>query len=160
MTKANYTALGPLMQSFKDQKVKVLLFPCNQFLGQEPGQPTAQSANLMSDGALDIAATEKVTLMSKVEVNGANASDIFEFLKYNSPLYSVSKAQSSPIPWNFSKFLVNPKGGSVYKYYSPKASFDQVKADIEFLLKDDSPPSVARSRTVTGARATGAAMLT
>jgi glutathione peroxidase len=49
-------------------------------------------------------------LRAQVEVNGANESPIFQFLKKEVP--------NSQISWNFSKFLVNRKGQPVKHYES------------------------------------------
>lgn len=113
---------------------KVMLFPCNQFLGQEPGKPSKDSIKRMSTGKLnDVTSDEGVLLMEKAEVNGDNAHPVFEYLRYNSSLYNESTNKSSPIPWNFGKFLVDPKGG-VFKYYSPQAKIAEVREDLQKLL--------------------------
>jgi glutathione peroxidase len=67
-----YDGLEKLYQQFKDSDFEVLGFPCNQFGGQEPGS------------ADEIAEFCKVNfgvtfpLMAKVEVNGDNASPLFD----------------------------------------------------------------------------------
>lgn len=70
-----YTGLEELYRLFKDRGFVVLGFPCNQFGGQEPGN------------ADEIAEFCKVNfgvtfpLMAKVEVNGADASPLFDWMK-------------------------------------------------------------------------------
>lgn len=131
-------------------KYKVMLFPCNQFLGQEPGMPTSQTIKEMSTGTIeDAASSENVILMAKIEVNGVKAHPVYDFLKYNSSLYDESKHLSSPVPWNFAKFLVDPEGG-VFKYYGPKSEVSSIKPDLESLLSSGaSGASLRRRPTVT-----------
>eukprot|EP00746_Dinoflagellata_sp_MGD_P087469 gnl/MRDRNA2_/MRDRNA2_34692_c0_seq1.p1 gnl/MRDRNA2_/MRDRNA2_34692_c0~~gnl/MRDRNA2_/MRDRNA2_34692_c0_seq1.p1 ORF type:complete len:136 (+),score=15.43 gnl/MRDRNA2_/MRDRNA2_34692_c0_seq1:281-688(+) len=128
----------------------MILFPCNQFLGQEPGAPPdSQSLKRMStynftDSAIG---SGNVIVTEKVEVNGDNTHPVFQFLKYNSSLYSESKGLVTPIPWNFSKFLVEPAGG-VYKYYSPNVNPKGLIEDIDLLMSADSPKSPTRRKTI------------
>lgn len=126
-------------------KYKILLFPCNQFLSQEPASPNKDSVRRMSTGKLDdVDASEHVELMEKVDVNGENAHPLFEFLRYNSSLYDESKHLSGPISWNFAKFLVEPKGG-VFKYYSPSTEMSSIKTDLEAVLVNPDSPSHKRA---------------
>lgn len=85
--------------------------------------------------------TINVTLFEKVDVNGENASPVFQFLRYNSSLYDEPKHIIGPIPWNFGKFLVDSKGG-VYKFY--KGGLNEVKDDIRTLLSESAPASPTR----------------
>ncbi|MFY8047462.1 MAG: glutathione peroxidase, partial [Erythrobacter sp.] len=70
-----YDGLEKLYQQFKDQGFEVLGFPCNQFGAQEPGN------------ADEIAEFCKVNfgvtfpLMAKVDVNGDDASPLFDWMK-------------------------------------------------------------------------------
>lgn len=103
-----------------------------------------------STGKLDsVRGSDQVTIMSKVDVNGPNAHEVFHFLKYNSSLYSEKKGVITPIPWNFSKFLVDARGG-VIKYYGPKASPVDILPDIKAALEapEGEPPRVMRVPTI------------
>mmetsp|Transcript_58140 Transcript_58140/g.170001 ORF Transcript_58140/g.170001 Transcript_58140/m.170001 type:complete len:138 (-) Transcript_58140:153-566(-) len=133
----------------------MLLFPCNQFLSQEPEQPTPALARRLSKDSLVIDEGQKgqAILMSRVDVNGKNASPVYEFLKYNSSLYSESGGTIGPLRWNFTKFLVNPNGGGVYKYYGPKDSWEHITADIDLLLSPERPTSTARKGTTSSLEA-------
>merc|ERR1712181_67388 len=125
---------GSLCTNLEGQHFKAMLFPCNQFMGQEPGMPDSPRIRRMSTGRLnDIEETGQVILMDKVHVNGAKAEPVFEFLRYNSSLYDEAKEVISPIPWNFAKFLIDPSG-SVFKYYSPQIDPDKLLSDIQQLL--------------------------
>eukprot|EP00930_Biecheleria_cincta_P093285 TRINITY_DN8353_c0_g1_i1.p1 TRINITY_DN8353_c0_g1~~TRINITY_DN8353_c0_g1_i1.p1 ORF type:complete len:106 (-),score=15.37 TRINITY_DN8353_c0_g1_i1:109-426(-) len=103
----------------------------------------------MSTGKLDdLDASEHCVLMEKVEVNGENAHPVFEFLRYNSSLYSESTKLSGPISWNFSKFLVDSKGG-VFKYYSPSTEISSIRPDLEALLANPDSQSTRRQPTMS-----------
>lgn len=54
--------------------LRILAFPCNQFAGQEPGNP---------EEIVCFAAERRVKfdLFEKVDVNGDNASPLWKFLK-------------------------------------------------------------------------------
>ena len=101
----------------------MLAFPCNQFGGQEPGD------------ASEIAEFCKVNfgltfpLMAKVDVNGDNASPLFDWMKREKPGVMGSKA----IKWNFTKFLID-RSGQVAKRYGPTDAPKTIAKDIEMLL--------------------------
>jgi glutathione peroxidase-family protein len=155
MSKQNYTAFGELMAAMKskditDEKFVLMLFPCNQFLGQEPGKPETSRIRRLStgkgDSELDIDG-KNVMLMNKVDVNGKKADPIFEFLRYNSRLYKEGKDKSAPVPWNFYKWLVD-KEGHVFKLYEPTVNAIDILDDIQSLLSDAPPRLRSRRRSV------------
>jgi glutathione peroxidase len=118
-----YDGLEKLYETYKDRGFEVLGFPCNQFGGQEPGD------------AEEIAEFCKVNfgvtfpLMQKVEVNGDNASPLFDWMKNEAPGILGSKA----IKWNFTKFLID-REGAVVKRYGPSDAPESIAKDIEKLL--------------------------
>ncbi|HEU4820793.1 MAG TPA: glutathione peroxidase [Qipengyuania sp.] len=118
-----YDGLEKLYEQYKDRGFEVLGFPCNQFGGQEPGD------------ADEIAEFCKVNfgvtfpLMQKVEVNGDNASPLFDWMKKEAPGILGSKA----IKWNFTKFLID-RQGHVVKRYGPSDAPEGIAKDIEKLL--------------------------
>ena len=118
-----YDGLEELYQRFGDRGFEVLAFPCNQFGGQEPGD------------AGEIAEFCKVNfgltfpLMEKVDVNGDNASPLFDWMKREQPGLMGSKA----IKWNFTKFLID-REGRVVKRYGPADKPQGIARDIETLL--------------------------
>ena len=75
-------------------------FPCNQFMGQEPGSP--------EEIATFCSTTYGVTfpLLEKIDVNGDNRHPIYQ------QLTDVADAEgvNGDIRWNFEKFLVNGSG--------------------------------------------------
>ena len=98
-----YDGLEELYQRFGDRGFEVLAFPCNQFGGQEP--------------------------MAKVDVNGDNASPLFDWMKREQPGLMGSKA----IKWNFTKFLID-REGRVVERYGPADKPQGIARDIEKLL--------------------------
>ena len=118
-----YDGLEKLYETYKDRGFEVLGFPCNQFGGQEPGS------------ADEIAEFCKVNfgvtfpLMAKVDVNGDNASPLFDWMKKEAPGILGSKA----IKWNFTKFLIDRRG-HVVKRYGPSDAPEGIARDIETLL--------------------------
>ena len=118
-----YDGLEELYQAYGDKGFEVLAFPCNQFGNQEPGD------------ADEIAQFCKVNfgvsfpLMAKVDVNGDNASPLFDWLKAEAPGLMGSKS----IKWNFTKFLID-RDGDVVKRYGPQDAPAGIAKDIEKLL--------------------------
>ena len=118
-----YDGLEERYQKFKDQDFEVLGFPCNQFGAQEPGS------------ADEIAEFCKVNfgvtfpLMAKVDVNGADASPLFDWMKQEAPGALGTKA----IKWNFTKFLINREGEVVKRYGSTDAPA-RIAKDVAKLL--------------------------
>ena len=118
-----YEGLEALHQRFADRGFEVLGFPCNQFGAQEPGD------------ADEIAQFCKVNfgvtfpLMEKVDVNGPDASPVFDWMKGEAKGLLGSKA----IKWNFTKFLID-RDGQVVKRYAPTDRPESIAADIEALL--------------------------
>lgn len=118
-----YDGLEKLYQDYSEQGFEVLAFPCNQFGSQEPGS------------AEDIEQFCKVNfgltfpLMQKIDVNGADASPLFDWMKRDAPGLMGSKA----IKWNFTKFLID-REGNVVKRYGPTDAPAAIAGDIEKLL--------------------------
>ena len=118
-----YDGLEELYQQFKDKDFEVLGFPCNQFGGQEPGN------------ADEIAEFCKVNfgvtfpLMAKVDVNGSDASPLFDWMKKEAP----GALGTRSIKWNFTKFLID-REGNVVKRYGSADTPARIAKDIQKLL--------------------------
>ncbi|WBM81608.1 glutathione peroxidase [Cryobacterium breve] len=102
-----YAGLEALYDRFKDDGLVVLGLPCNQFMGQEPGE----AADIEAFCQLNYGVTFPMT--DKVDVRG----------KHQHPLYAqLTKFKSGLLPglvkWNFEKFLVNSEGEIVDRFAS------------------------------------------
>lgn len=86
-TDEHYKQLVELWSQFRDSgKVNILAFPCNQFGGQEP-ESNSEILRFSLTKGVDF------QMMSKVNVNGANASLVYKYLK--------KVAGPTTIGWNF-----------------------------------------------------------
>ncbi len=118
-----YDGLEALYRKFKDRGFEVVAFPCNQFGAQEPGN------------AEEIASFCKLTydvtfpLMAKVDVNGDDATPLYQWMKGEAPGLMGSKS----IKWNFTKFLID-REGKVVRRYAPTDKPEGIEKDIAKLL--------------------------
>ena len=117
-----YQGLEDLYKELHDQLV-VLGFPCNQFGAQEPGN----SEEIKNFCSLNY--NISFPLFQKIEVNGENASPLYQFLKQEKPGLLGTEA----IKWNFTKFLVN-REGQVIKRYAPTDKPQDIKNDLSKML--------------------------
>lgn len=120
---AQYDGLETLYQDYRDKGFEVLAFPCNQFGNQEPGDADEIEQFCKVNFGLTF------PLMQKVDVNGENASPVFDWMKAEAPGLMGSKA----IKWNFTKFLID-RDGKVVKRYGPADAPASIAKDIEKLL--------------------------
>jgi glutathione peroxidase len=118
-----YDGLEKLFAQYKDQGFEVLGFPCNQFGAQEPGN----ADEIAEFCKLNFGVT--FPLMEKVDVNGDNASPLFDWMKGEATGLMGSKS----IKWNFTKFLID-RHGNVVKRYAPQDKPERIAKDIERLL--------------------------
>ncbi|MEO9590750.1 glutathione peroxidase [Rhodopirellula bahusiensis] len=121
-----YAGLQSLYEAHKEDGLVILGFPCNQFGSQEPGTN--------SDILEFCSARFNVTfpMMSKVDVNGDDASPLYK------QLTSVESkpAGKGPISWNFEKFLIGRDGQVVGRYKSKVApADDELVSAIKAALK-------------------------
>ncbi len=89
----------------------MLGFPCDQFGHQEPGT----EAEIQSFCSLTYDVT--FPMFSKIDVNGADAHPLYQFLKAEKKGLLGSEA----IKWNFTKFLVSRDGTVLTRYGSNDA---------------------------------------
>lgn len=118
-----YEGLEALQRKFADRGFEVLGFPCNQFGAQEPGnaEEIASFCKLTYDVTFPV--------MKKVEVNGAGASPLYDWMKKEAPGLMGSKS----VKWNFTKFLIG-RDGKVVRRYAPLDAPASIERDIEALL--------------------------
>ena len=118
-----YKGLQALHETYESRGLVVLGFPCNQFGAQESGnEDEIASFCEMNFGV-------SFPLMSKVDVNGASATPLYQWLCEQAPGLLGSKS----IKWNFTKFLVG-RDGRVIKRYAPQDTPQSLAKDIEAAL--------------------------
>jgi glutathione peroxidase len=118
-----YEGLEALYKAHKDRGFTVLAFPCNQFGAQEPGnaEEIASFCSLTYDVTFPV--------MSKIDVNGADAHPLYRFLKKEQKGVLGTEA----IKWNFTKFLIG-KDGEVVERFAPTVKPEDLKVAVEALL--------------------------
>ncbi len=118
-----YKDLEELHKKYRDQGVEVLGFPCNQFGKQEPGNhQEIQEFCELNYGV-------SFQMFEKIDVNGANASPLYDYLKNSAPGLLGSKS----IKWNFTKFLVD-RSGAVIKRFGSNDSVAKIEKEIKKIL--------------------------
>jgi glutathione peroxidase len=102
-----YAGLEKLHEEYAARGFTVLGFPCNQFLGQEPG--TAEEI------ATFCSTTYGVTfpLFEKIDVNGNERHPLYEELTQTP---DSADGYTGDIRWNFEKFLLSPEGEIVARF--------------------------------------------
>ena len=93
-----YEQLQQLSERYGNRGLAVLGFPCNQFLGQEPG--TADEIQQFCRTSYGVT----FPLFAKVKVNGHDRHPLFAAL-CEAP---DAKGHAGRVRWNFEKFLVRP----------------------------------------------------
>jgi glutathione peroxidase len=117
-----YEGLEALYLKYKDKGFVILGFPCNQFLGQEPG--TAEEIEKFCSVKYNVT----FPLFEKIEVNGDKANPLYIFLKN-----SLQIEGKNNIRWNFEKFLIG-KDGKPVKRFAPTTKPAELESEIEALL--------------------------
>jgi glutathione peroxidase len=118
-----FAGLEKLHETYGKQGLVVLGFPCNQFGAQDAG-----SDNEIAEFCqLNYGVT--FPMMAKIEVNGADAHPLYQWLAAEATGLLGSKS----IKWNFTKFLVG-KDGRVLKRYAPTDTPESLTKDIQAAL--------------------------
>ena len=137
-----YDELEALHEKYHAQGFEILDFPCNQFGEQAPG--TIKEIHQFCTMNFNI----KFPQFDKIDVNGANESPLFTYLKAQKGFggfdlndqrgkfmddmlrkQDADYDKKSDIKWNFTKFLVS-RDGRVVKRYEPTDKMTDVDADI------------------------------
>jgi glutathione peroxidase len=117
-----YAALEALHERLADRGFSVVGFPCNQFMGQEPG--TAEEIEEFCSTTYGVT----FPMFEKIEVNGDGRHPIYD------ELTAVPDADGAAgdVQWNFEKFLLGPDG-AVLARFRPRTVPDdpEVLAAIE-----------------------------
>lgn len=132
LTEANYTRMEPLFQKYKDQGFRILAFPCNDFLGQEPGtaEEIKSFCRVTHNGTYD--------LFAKIKVKGDDAAPLYQYLTGH-----PDEKIKGPVAWNFQKYLVG-RDGEVLEKFGPRTPPDDPKLveAVEKALKVERPKAV------------------
>jgi glutathione peroxidase len=115
-----FKGLQTLHEQYEKRGLVVLGFPCNQFGSQDPGSNEEIASFCEMNYGVSF------PMMSKIDVNGAGAHPLFQWLTSEAPGLLGSKA----VKWNFTKFLVG-RDGLVIRRYAPQESLAK---DIEAAL--------------------------
>jgi glutathione peroxidase len=94
-----YEDLEKLYEQFQG-KLVIIGFPCNQFLGQEPGT----SEEIVSFCQKNYGVTFPLT--EKIDVKGKNQHGVYQWLTQQ----SLNGVADGTVKWNFHKFLISPEG--------------------------------------------------
>lgn len=135
--------LEKVYKKYNKDGLEVIGFPCNQFLSQSP----ENNHDLNKFCKLNYGVT--FDLSEKVEVNGANAHPVFNYLTKAFPFKGFNKENNSvkivysvlqdhypeylvgdSVKWNFTKFLIDREGNPVKRFEPDVEPMDMVE-DIE-----------------------------
>src|SRR3954452_25615332 len=98
-----YTGLQALYDKYKDRGLVVVGVPANNFGGQEPG--TNEEIKTFCSRNYNVT----FPIMSKVSVQGADKTPLYQYL---------TDATGGEIKWNFTKFVIDRKGGIASRFES------------------------------------------
>jgi glutathione peroxidase len=101
-----YEALEKLYEEYRDRGLVVIGFPCNQFMGQEPG--TADEIREFCDTNYHVT----FPLTEKIDVNGAQQHAVYQELTRAAD----ADGEAGDVKWNFEKFLVGPDGAVAARF--------------------------------------------
>ncbi|WP_374523117.1 glutathione peroxidase [Hydrogenophaga sp.] len=118
-----FGGLEKLNETYAARGLVVLGFPCNQFGQQDPGSNDEIATFCQRNYGVSF------PMMAKIDVNGAGAHPLYQWLTAEAPGILGSKA----IKWNFTKFLVG-RDGRVLKRYAPQDAPEKLTQDIEQAL--------------------------
>ncbi len=117
-----FEGLEKLYKEYKEKGFVILGFPCDQFANQEPGTED----EIQQFCSINYGVT--FPMFNKIDVNGENSHDLYNYLKKSLPGFLGGK-----IKWNFTKFLIN-SDGIPKKRFAPTVTPDKLTRHIETLL--------------------------
>lgn len=114
--------LQKLYDTYNQQGLEILGFPCNQFNSQDPGS----NEEIAEFCQLNYGVT--FPMFSKVDVKGKNAHPLFSYLTEE-----AKGLLTKQIKWNFTKFLVG-KDGQVIDRFAPQTKPEELEIAIQDAL--------------------------
>jgi glutathione peroxidase len=118
-----YAGLESLYEKLREKGLTILGFPCNQFGKQEPGSEEEIGAFCRMNYGVSF------PMFAKIDVNGANAHPLYEFLKDE----HAGILGTKNIKWNFTKFLVD-RDGKVVDRFAPMTKPEDIESAIAKVL--------------------------
>jgi glutathione peroxidase len=101
-----YAGLERLQQRYAERGFTVLGFPCNQFMGQEPG--ASEEIQTFCSTTYGVS----FPLFEKIDVNGEKQHPLYAELT----AFADASGEAGKVEWNFEKFLVSPAGEVVGRF--------------------------------------------
>ena len=111
-----------MYEKYHNEGFEILDFPCNQFLGQAPGDDEK------IDNFCTLRYNTTFPRFTKSKVNGKEANPIFKFLT------SEESGFGGRIKWNFTKFLVD-RNGNVVGRFGPADKPESFEEKVNELVK-------------------------
>lgn len=108
-----YEDLQKLHEKYAD-KLVIIGFPCNQFMGQEPGTPEEIETFCKKNYGVTF------TLSEKIDVKGDNQHPVYQWLTKK----EFNGKDNYTVGWNFNKFLIDENGDLVAHFGSKTKPFD------------------------------------
>ncbi|XP_077293990.1 phospholipid hydroperoxide glutathione peroxidase Gtpx [Arctopsyche grandis] len=121
-TPSNNKELTELKEKYESKGLRILGFPCNQFMGQEPGN-NEEIMCFLAKKNVDFG-----DVFSKCEVNGENTIPLYRYLKHK-----MAGTMGNFIKWNYTKFIVDKEGQPVERH-GPNVQPSSLAANIEKYL--------------------------
>lgn len=129
LTERNYAELEPLYAQYKDQGLRILAFPANNFGSQEP------DANELIQRRCRKKYKATYDLFAKVSVAGEDICPLYKYLTSE-----AGEKTSGPVKWNFQKYLVD-RSGRVTHVFTPEINpqAPDITSEIEKALAEPKP---------------------
>lgn len=141
-----YEGLEKLYQTYQDQGLVILGFPCNQFLEQDPGSNSEISTFCKVNFGVTF------PLFAKIDVRGQNADPLYRYLTKEAPFqgYELEKEggkviqnvvkehypenlEGDDVKWNFTKFLIG-RDGTVKGRFEPTVTPEELDPIVKAAL--------------------------
>lgn len=108
-----YSGLVELQKTYGDRGFSVVGFPCNQFMGQEPG--TAEEIEQFCSTTYGV----DFPLLEKADVNGDGRHPLYREIVETPD----AEGAAGDVQWNFEKFLIS-RDGTVAGRFRPTTAPD------------------------------------
>jgi glutathione peroxidase len=109
-----YEDLQKLHEKYAD-KLVIIGFPCNQFMGQEPGTPEEIESFCQKNYGVTF------TLSEKIDVKGDNQHPVYQWLTQK----ENNGKDNYKVGWNFNKFLLDEEGNLIEHFGSKTKPLDE-----------------------------------